>query len=69
MKKTTAILMYSVFMTVITTLALISSLILGDRMTASMVAAIGIMIMVGYIGAIVGFMSYKETKEYEKAHL
>lgn len=69
MKRTTGILVYSIFMTVITTLALISSFILGNKMTASMVAAIGIMIMVGYIGAIVGFMSYKESREYEKTHI
>lgn len=68
MKRTTGILIYSVFVAVFTTAALIASFILADVMTASMVAAVGIMIMVGYICSIVGFMSYKETKEYEKAH-
>lgn len=68
MKKTTGILIYSVFVSIMTTAALIASFILADVMTASMVAAVGIMIMMGYICSIVGFMSYKETKEYEKAH-
>ena len=68
MKKTTGILMYSVFVAVFTTAALIASFVLADVMTAPMVAAVGIMIMMGYICSIVGFMSYKETKEYEKAH-
>jgi len=68
MKKTTGILMYSVFVAVFTTAALIASFILADVMTASMVAAVGIMIMMGYICSIVGFMSYKETREYEKTH-
>lgn len=69
MKRTTAILIYSVFVTVFTTLALIASFVLADVMTASMVAAVGIMIMMGYICSIVGFMSYKETREYEKTHI